>query len=444
MDFYKKIKLTLLFTFGLFLFWFNQVYAVELDCTSTFQMGGSYSRYLYMDDVVMDYISTVPEYSGIGSTYNMFGTLNTSNSSFEFYFTPYENGTPSQLNLNTNKLLFTGTYNYIKYSISSVNFNQNTWSRSTGTHTGNTSWTIYTRLDGNNFYYYYWGSTYATWFNNTNWNGFPVIPVYNAFVPPDLNNWTTNDSTTPMTFTSVEDTAYIVVHRNSIPLSSTMILNCYDVTNGTNLVQEFELNQNSPFLSSDNTQYTIGLYVSNWFHTVNGNKYLFTLTYLDNSNNTHTLSYWFNLVYDSATVENIQDNTQQDIKNTFEETQSFLTDSNVDYDTIVGNFEESRVNFNFTGTNYLTTFFQFLTNIFVTDNYQDFVFTIPNSNGQTITIPADYMETHIPTGIIGLIRIFYWYMISRYIIKDIFGIIDRLRAGKVTDIDNNDIKADML
>lgn len=443
MDFYKKIKLTLLLTFGLFLFWFNQVYAVELDCTSTFQMGGAYSRYLYMDDLVMDYISTVPEYSGIGSTYNMFGTLNTSNSQFEFYFTPYENGTPSQLNLNTNKLLFTGTYNYIKYSISSVNFNLNTWSRSTGTHTGNTSWTIYTRLDGNNYYYYYWGSTYATWFNNTNWNGFPDIPIYNSFTAPDINNWSTNDSTTPMTFTSVEDTAYIVVHRNSVPTNSTMILNCYDVTNGTNLVQEFELNQNSSFLSSDSSQYTIGLYVSNWFNTVSGNKYWFTLTYVDNTNNTQTLSYWFNLSYDSATIENIQDNTQQDIKNQLEQTQDFLSNSNVDVNTITDVIQDYDIRITNPNTGYLNDLFDILMGIFTTDNANDFVFTIPNSN-QFITIPANYIESHLPEGIIVLIRLFYWYFISRYIMQDIFKTINNLRRGDVFNVQSQDVKADIL
>ena len=337
MDFFKKVKLTLLFTFGLFLFWFNTVYAVELDCTSTFQMGGAYSRYLYMDDIIMDYISTVSEYSGIGSIYNMFGTLNTSNSQFEFYFTPYSDGTPSQLNLNTNKLLFTGTYNYIKYSCSSINFDPNNvnWSRSTGTHTGNTSWTIYTRTSGNNFYYYYWGSTYATWFNNTNWNGFPVIPVYSSFINPTI------DGLSPDTYNVTSPTSNVgfKIYPNSVGFNNVLWFYIYDLTYDINNdTPDFvvALDNSSNFYNADNDCYYILYRITNSYNLVNGNKYRLKLGFYNSANATTLtyIDYYINFNFDSATVENIQENTQQDIKNQLEQTQDFLSNSDVDVGSI--------------------------------------------------------------------------------------------------------------
>ena len=81
--------------------------------------------------------------------------------------------------------------------------------------------------------------------------------------------------------------------------------------------------------------------------------------------------------------------------------------------------------------------------IFTTDDANDFVFTIPNST-QSITIPANYIESHLPESIIVLIRLFYWYFISRYIMQDIFKTINNLRRGDVFNVQSEDVKADIL
>lgn len=456
MDFCKKLKLTLIFLLGLFLFTYNCVYSYTFVSPYNTNINGFNNRRIYFkynDNWYNWLLNNASQFiNNDNYFYIIFSTSNNNNSHYYNYALFLEksqvSGKPFNINLAQNSLPGNTTRKITTNSVGGSVYefgqwqNNSPWS-SNYTNQGDGNWDLeYIDNVSGELTYYIWSNNESTNYTigGTVYNNIWVEP----FSAPNINNWTSNDSTTPMTFTSVEDTAYIVVHRNSVPTNSTMILNCYDVTNGTNLVQEFELNQNSPFLSSDGTQYTIGLYVSNWFNTVSGNKYWFTLTYLDNTNNTQTLSYWFNLSYSSSTVENIQDNTQQDIKNSLENTENYLKNDNVDYNDIMTKFNDFEVAFSNPNDNYADNLFDILNQMFVSDTAHDFEFVIPNSNGQKIIIPANYIETHIPEIILVLVRIFYWYVISRYIIKDIWHIIDKLRQGDYFITNDKDIKTEIL
>ena len=93
---------------------------------------------------------------------------------------------------------------------------------------------------------------------------------------------------------------------------------------------------------------------------------------------------------------------------------------------------------------YVNDLFMSLYNIFTSDEYTDFTFEIPFSNGVEITIPSNYIESRLPSSIIILIRVCYWYVISRFIIKDIMNIVNRLRQGDYLIGSDVNIKTEVL
>ena len=142
---------------------------------------------------------------------------------------------------------------------------------------------------------------------------------------------------------------------------------------------------------------------------VNGNKWAFWLTY-PNYTEQYTIVYNMEYSFSSAIQDSINDNTQQDIDKTLNNIDTFVSNDNIDNDSIVNIIEDLDINIDYTGSNLLDSLFTLISNAFTSNNSVDFVFTIPNSN-QTITIPANYIETHLPSVIVTLIRAFYWYMI---------------------------------
>lgn len=78
---------------------------------------------------------------------------------------------------------------------------------------------------------------------------------------------------------------------------------------------------------------------------------------------------------------------------------------------------------------------------------QDIVFPIPFTN-KNITINGNYtknmLESVNATWIINIITAFWWYVISVYIVKDILKMVDKIQEGKIDNIENSNIKGDML
>ena len=46
--------------------------------------------------------------------------------------------------------------------------------------------------------------------------------------------------------------------------------------------------------------------------------------------------------------------------------------------------------------------------------------------------------------VITIIEAFWWYLISRFIIKDVANKISKMKSGNIEDIENSNIKEDML
>lgn len=86
-------------------------------------------------------------------------------------------------------------------------------------------------------------------------------------------------------------------------------------------------------------------------------------------------------------------------------------------------------------------------NAFCTGSPQDIVFPIPFT-GKEITLSPNYVRQMLSSSnaewVINFIEIFWWYIISRFIIKDISKKITKIKSGNIENIENDNIKEEML
>lgn len=130
------------------------------------------------------------------------------------------------------------------------------------------------------------------------------------------------------------------------------------------------------------------------------------------------------------------------INSSINDTNDFLKDDSYDQQGIADSMPSN------TGVNDVTeqpldNLFNSLRNAFTSTDYVDLVIDLPFVN-QSITIPYDFISSHIPTSIVSLIQLVYWFVISRFIFKDINSYISKLKSGDITDSHEGNIKADML
>lgn len=144
------------------------------------------------------------------------------------------------------------------------------------------------------------------------------------------------------------------------------------------------------------------------------------------------------------------DNTQE-LQNSIEnQTQSIdninnsITDSNIDTSSIdlpTDNTQDPT-------QSGVDNIFQTIYNSFTSGTPQDIVFPIPFSNNNLV-IQANYVSNMLGSSqagsvIISLIQAYYWYLISRFIITDIMRKVRKIKQGNFENIQNSNIKEDML
>lgn len=152
-----------------------------------------------------------------------------------------------------------------------------------------------------------------------------------------------------------------------------------------------------------------------------------TINAINNLNNT---------INNQTTIIQEQTNTINDMSN-------FMQDDSYSSDSITDNMPNND-EFQDVTENGFDNIFTTLKNAFTSDNYQDVVFTVPFSNGQTITLPSNLTENIIPTAIKTLIQMVYWYFIARFIVKDIANYIEKAKSGDIFTSSDTNIKTDML
>lgn len=130
------------------------------------------------------------------------------------------------------------------------------------------------------------------------------------------------------------------------------------------------------------------------------------------------------------------------INNNTNEINNFLQDDTYDENSILDNMPENNMN-DITAQG-IDNIFTTLRQAFTNDSAIDFVFVIPFTNGDEIRIPATLTENIVPDIIKNLIRLVYWFLISRYIIKDIASYIDKTKSGDILSHTDTNIKTEML
>lgn len=179
-----------------------------------------------------------------------------------------------------------------------------------------------------------------------------------------------------------------------------------------------------------------------WGYEYFDNSYVFTV-----SSNV-TQDYINQLNQQTATTSD--DDNQQQLQNSInQQTQSIDNINNSITDSTVDN---SSVNLPTDNTNDPTqsgvdNIFQIIYNSFTSGTPQDIVFPIPNTN-KNITLSANYVADSLRNNnaswVIDIIQAFYWYIISRYIIVDIMQKVRKIKQGNLDNIENSNIKEDML
>ena len=86
-------------------------------------------------------------------------------------------------------------------------------------------------------------------------------------------------------------------------------------------------------------------------------------------------------------------------------------------------------------------------NAFCSGSAQDIVFPIPFTEKE-ITLSPNYVRQMLSSSnadwIITILETFWWYIISRFIIKDISKKITKIKSGNIENIENDNIKEEML
>ena len=186
-------------------------------------------------------------------------------------------------------------------------------------------------------------------------------------------------------------------------------------------------------------------YNSEWntdFYEFFDNSYTFTIS----SNVTQDYINQIN----QQTATSSDSEREQDLQNSInQQTQSIdninntITDSTVDSSSI----ELPTDNTNDPTQSGVDNIFQTIYNSFTSGTAQDIVFPIPFTN-KSIILPANYIYNSLNNNnaswIITIIQAFWLYLISRFIITDIMSKIRKIKQGNLDNIENSNIKEDML
>ena len=135
-----------------------------------------------------------------------------------------------------------------------------------------------------------------------------------------------------------------------------------------------------------------------------------------------------NLEQLSTDIEDVKDTLTDD---TIQSTASDLPSTNIQDPTESG----------------ISTIFQSIYNAFCTGQAQDIVFPIPFTNKNITLSPyyvSDMLNNNGASWVYVLIQAFWGYLIGRFIVSDISKKIDKVKSGNIENIENTNIKEDML
>lgn len=225
-------------------------------------------------------------------------------------------------------------------------------------------------------------------------------------------------------------------------------------------VATYHLNSSSAFYdtNSDGYYYILTARFLDWFQIVSGNSYKIRLSWVNpnNSLDTQSVEYTWTMSLTAEQELTEEQKTQQeinqginnlnnnisDLNNSQQETNNFLKDDTIDDNEIVSNMPTFGDYFDPSESG-IGNIFNSLRTAFTTNQQgQDVVFPLPH--GGSIVIPANVTSSKIPPLLVGLIRSVYWFLIARYIIKDVSSYVEKAKSGEILDSTDGNIKTDLL
>lgn len=197
----------------------------------------------------------------------------------------------------------------------------------------------------------------------------------------------------------------------------------------------------------DNNIYYYSVPVTSFFGRYKNNTdYLLVLSYPSGSKQ-YTWTTSFSSSGITIQEENINTQIENSINNLNQSQQdinNFLLDNNYSSSNVLDNMPSSDSYTSPTDSG-INSIFTSLYNAFTNPEPTTVRFVIPFTNGQYIDIASDIVTSRLDSTILTLIQMFYWFMIARFIIKDIATYAQKAKSGAILDNNGDDnIKTDLL
>lgn len=234
-------------------------------------------------------------------------------------------------------------------------------------------------------------------------------------------------------------------------------IDCNDAEYVSFTIQDMTLIEQNYNIDYNSFSQTFNLWETNYIYNVALRQYAIPKTDLRNGfyNNheyKYTLSWTVDNVSDSktwtvttdfsqATITNDEEIQKNNMEQDLSSINNFLSDDSYNSSSITQSMP-SETNTDPTASQ-VNNIFNMIRTAFSTTNANDVVFEVPNTD-QTITIPANLVSQHIPQPILILIQSFYWFIICRFIIKDISKTVEHAKSGEILDAKDGNIKTDLL
>lgn len=193
--------------------------------------------------------------------------------------------------------------------------------------------------------------------------------------------------------------------------------------------------------------YNIPYSAFNSFNLLKDNEYEWRIVYTDENNILSNVSLFFtpglNESINETTNKDINDNIK-DTNNKLDNIESTLTDSSVDSD-IASSLPS--ISINDPTEQGVGSIFTSMYNAFCEGEAQDIVFPIPFTQ-KNITLKATYIQDMLTQNnaswVLTFIQAFWAFLFGRFIIKDMSNKIGKIKSGNIEDLQNTNIKEEML
>lgn len=328
---------------------------------------------------------------------------------------------------------FNQGFSYIQYSV-----NANGVYQDTGSNTSQlvSVWSSHYNSNG----VFYWQSSFNAYTDDTYltllYKGIPVVPVIEE---PYISM--PNDNTD--TYINGEFSDFMVIGGNDVEILHFFYTDMTEEYSGSSTV-DLLLDENSPYYLNNFEDNHIYIIPKTIIPYLDNHEYYIRLRYVYNDvvYNEEPITWTTNfseraIINDDIRAQDKMNQQLQDINN-------FFNNNNYNSGDIINNMPSSNEYISPTDSG-IDSIFTALYNAFTTSNTQTVRFVIPFTNGQYIDIPSDLVSSRLPQIIITLIQSVYWFIICRFIIKDIASIAEKAKSGEILD-DSSDgnIKTDLL